>query len=198
MTPDLLAAKFLGRWRNGTPLALSPTTDGPVPPAELNMFLYVGTAPGQQNPDPKGVACPVGSHIRRGNPRDDQVAGFFTQQARIMRRAMPYGPPFDPANPNDGIERGLIGYFINGDLATQFEFLMSQWMNLDGFTSNQPITGADAILGDNDPSSSKFTIATSTTASTAVTGFSRFVVTRGSAYVFLPGIAAMQYIAGLS
>jgi deferrochelatase/peroxidase EfeB len=197
LTPDQLAAKFLGRWRNGVPLALSPKSDAPIPEDQLNMFLYVGTATGQKYPDPHGVACPVGSHIRRGNPRDDGVAGGSTQQARIMRRAMPYGPRYDPALPDDGIERGLIGYFINGDFGTQFEFLMGQWMNLDGFTRNLPITGADPLIGDNDPSSSVFTIATAPKASTTVTGFARFVITRGSAYCFLPSITALSYLASL-
>ena len=197
LTPDQLAAKFLGRWRNGVPLVLEPATPTPIPDAQLNMFLYVGTAAGQQSADPYGVACPVGAHIRRGNPRDDQVAGGGTQQARIMRRNVPYGPAFDPKNPNDGIERGLIGYFINADFQTQFEFLMSQWMNLDGFTANQPITGADPILGDNDPTTSVFTIATSQTASCTVQGFDRFIVTKGSAYTFLPSITALNYLASL-
>src|SRR5262249_2008769 len=109
ITPDMLAAKFLGRWRNGTPLTLSPDTDHPVPENQPNLFLTGPTATGQKNPDPAGVACPIGSHIRRGNPRDESVAGFFTQQARILRRNQPYGPPYNPAVPNDGIERGLIG-----------------------------------------------------------------------------------------
>lgn len=196
ITPDLLAAKFLGRWRNGSPLVLAPGNPAPIPSSELNMFLYTGTAPGQKNPDPKGVACPVGAHIRRGNPRDDRVAGGDTRPARIMRRAMTYGPVFDAAKPNDGIERGLIGYFVNGDFNSQFELVMSEWMNTDGFTANGPITGRDAILGDNDPASSKFTVATSSTTSIAVTGFERFVITRGSAYVFLPGITGLQFIAG--
>lgn len=142
------------------------------------------------------MACPVGSHIRRGNPRDDRVAGDDTRPARIMRRAMPYGPVFDAAKPNDGIERGLIGYFVNADFNSQFELVMSEWMNTAGFTSSGPITGRDAILGDNVPASSKFTVATSSTTSITLTGFERFVITRGSAYVFLPGIAALHFIAG--
>jgi hypothetical protein len=57
--PELLAAKMLGRWRNGVPLALSPDTDSPaggIPSGQLNNFGYVdadGTG------DPKGIRCPV-------------------------------------------------------------------------------------------------------------------------------------------
>ena len=194
LTTDQLAAKLLGRWRSGVPLALSNTGTCPIPSDRLNMFLYSGTAPGQSEPDAKGVACPIGAHIRRGNPRDEIVQGFFTQQARIMRRSVPYGPPFNPQQPDDGIERGLIGYFINADFANQFQFLMSQWMNTDNFAGGM-ISGVDPLTGANSPSSSVFSIPTSPTGSVKVTGFARFVTTRGSAYCFLPSITGLRYIA---
>jgi len=194
LTPDQLAAKLLGRWRSGVPLALSPMGTCPIPSDRLNMFLYAGAAPGQSAPDPKGVACPIGAHIRRGNPRDEIVQGFFTQQARIMRRNVPYGPVFNPQQPNDGIERGLIGYFINADFFNQFQFLMSQWMNTDNFVGGM-ISGADPLIGANSQSTSVFTIPTSPTSSVKVSGFARFVVTRGSAYCFLPSITGLRYIA---
>ena len=194
LTPDQLAAKFLGRWRNGVPLPLSPTGTCPIPSDRLNMFLYAGTAAGQAEPDPKGVACPIGSHIRRANPRDEIVAGSFTQQARIMRRNVPYGPPFNPQQPDDGIERGLIGYFINADFFNQFQFLMSHWMNASNFVGGM-ISGLDPIVGANSPDSSVFTLPTSPTTSVKVNGFERFVITRGSAYCFLPSVTGLRYIA---
>jgi deferrochelatase/peroxidase EfeB len=194
LTPDQLAAKFLGRWRNGAPLALSPLGKCPIPSDRLNMFLYKDAAPGQTEPDPKGIACPIGAHIRRANPRDETVAGFFTQQARIMRRNVPYGPPINPQQPNDGIERGLIGYFINADFANQFQFLMTQWMNASDFVGGM-ISGLDPIVGANDPTSSLFTLPTSPSSSVKVSGFERFVITRGSAYCFFPSVTGLRYIA---
>ena len=194
LTPDQLAAKFLGRWRSGVPLVLSPNGTGPVPSDRLNMFLYRGVAAGQTESDPPGVACPIGAHIRRGNPRDEIVAGFFTQQARIMRRNVPYGPPFNPEQPNDGIERGLIGYFLNADFGNQFQLLMSQWLSTDNFVGGM-ISGADPLIGANAPTSSVFTVPTSPKTSVKVSGFERFVTTRGSAYCFLPSITGLRYIA---
>jgi deferrochelatase/peroxidase EfeB len=196
LTADQLAAKLMGRWRSGVPLALSPKGTCPIPSDRLNMFLYRSAAPGQAEPDPKGVACPIGSHIRRGNPRDETVAGFFTQQARIMRRNVPYGAPFNPEQPNDGIERGLIGYFINADFANQFQFLMSQWLNMDNFVGGM-ISGVDPIVGANSQSSSDFTLPTSPTSSVKISGFERFVITRGSAYCFLPSVTGLRYIASI-
>ena len=50
------------------------------------------------------------------------MIGTDATHHRIVRRAMPYGPAYDPAHP-DSTPRGLIGYFINGSLTNQFEFL---------------------------------------------------------------------------
>ena len=63
---ELIAAKLMGRWRSGAPLVLSPQKDDPALGGDLqrtNNFDY-GTM------DPYGYGCPVGSHIRRMNPRD--------------------------------------------------------------------------------------------------------------------------------
>ena len=42
---------------------------------------------------------------------------------------MPYGPVYDPTQPYDGIERGLLGYFINSSIENQYEFVLSHWVN---------------------------------------------------------------------
>ncbi len=54
--PELLAAKICGRWRNGTPLALSPDTDSPaggLAAEQLNDFGYVDA---DGSGDPKGIS----------------------------------------------------------------------------------------------------------------------------------------------
>ena len=40
---------------------------------------------------------------------------------------MPYGPQYDPSVPYDGIERGLLGYFINTYIENQYEFVLKEW-----------------------------------------------------------------------
>ncbi|PRC57085.1 peroxidase, partial [Mycobacterium sp. ITM-2017-0098] len=63
---ELLAAKFMGRWRSGAPLVLAPEVDDPelgAAPMRNNDFNY-------KEMDPFGYACPLGSHARRLNPRD--------------------------------------------------------------------------------------------------------------------------------
>ena len=80
------------------------------------------------------MRCPVGAHIRRVNPRDQPVQGQGTtwrqQQCSPDDPSwMPYGPVYDPTKPYDGIERGLLGYFINASIENQYEFVLSHWVN---------------------------------------------------------------------
>jgi deferrochelatase/peroxidase EfeB len=63
---ELIAAKLMGRWRSGAPLALSPDKDDLVLAADMqrnNDYNY-------KEMDPQGYAVPLGSHARRMNPRD--------------------------------------------------------------------------------------------------------------------------------
>lgn len=209
---ETLAAKVCGRWRNGNPLELVPTGPQPVlPNQQLNDFTYVNASDPALD-DTLGIRDPIGSHIRRNNPRNAAVLGTDSTHHRIVRRAMPYGPAYDPKHP-DGKARGLIGYFINASITNQFEFLTSQWNLLASFVKSATdpsgacagnavfnVSGEDVFLGINDPSSSSFTLAAcgaNGTANTTVTGFPRLVTTRGGAYVFLPSITGLRYLAGL-
>ena len=199
MGVEKLAAKLCGRWRNGVPLVLSPETDKPETPIaseQMNNFDYVASSDIQQGFDDKrGYRCPIGSHIRRINPRSQRVAGNSGHLHRIIRRGLSYGPPYNPASPNDGIERGLLGMFICVSILDQFEFLMTQWVNDGKFAGGLGPT-KDPILGNNQPEDSKFVIPAEGGSKT-VTGFSQFVTTRGSAYCFLPSITALKYMASL-
>lgn len=198
MSVELLAAKLMGRWRSGEPLILLPKGEHTVAKEKLNMFLYQS--------DPQGAACPIGAHIRRANPRDQFVSGGLPQASRLLRHNLPFGPPFDPQYPNDGVRRGQIGYFINANFNVQFELVMNQWMNSDG-ASMGCITGKDPIVGANDRSTSVFSAPTADIAGYArscdevapktIRSFARFVITRGSAYCFFPGMEALKYIASL-
>jgi deferrochelatase/peroxidase EfeB len=143
---EWIAAKLVGRWRNGNPLELTPHTEHPQPPIpadEINNYSYLESTPSDVN----GMRCPIGAHMRRTNPRDETVRGGTASGSdhRIMRRAQPYGPVYDPRKP-DGEKRGLIGNFIVGDLQAQFEFAMSQWVNGSDFTACLATTARDPIL----------------------------------------------------
>jgi deferrochelatase/peroxidase EfeB len=203
--PELLAAKMCGRWRNGVPLALSPETDMPpggISPEELNDFEYVNA---DGSGDPKGFRCPVGAHIRRINPRGQPVVGQgrpggSNNTHRLIRRGMPYGPAYDPKQPNDGIERGLLGYFINSSIENQYEFVLGQWVNDSEFAGAVRLhpKSKDPLIGTQDPTESIFVIPQADgAAAVKLTGFSSFVTTQAAAYCFLPSITAVKFISRL-
>jgi deferrochelatase/peroxidase EfeB len=199
LDPELIAAKLCGRWRNGVPLSLSPhSADEQIPMEQRNSFDYVpsGSVPDAFD-DARGYRCPLGSHIRRMNPRSSVVAGNGGLKHRIIRRGLPYGPPYDPANPDDGIERGLLGLFIGVSLKDQFEFLMSDWSNKGSFAPGLRNT-KDPVIGNNSASGGTFLIPMENQKHPIeLTGLSRFVTCRGAAYCFLPSATALRYISAL-
>jgi deferrochelatase/peroxidase EfeB len=203
--PELLAAKICGRWRNGVPLALSPETDSPaggIPLEKLNDYEYVNA---DGSGDPKGLRCPVGAHMRRINPRGQPVTGQgqpggSNNTHRLIRRGMPYGPLYDPKQSYDGIERGLLGYFINSSIENQYEFVLGHWVNDSEFAGAVRLNpkAKDPMIGTQDPAESIFVIPQANGAPPIkVIGFSTFVTTKAAAYCFLPSITAIKFISQL-
>ena len=203
--PELLAAKMCGRWRNGVPLALSPDTDSPprwILPEELNDFEYVEA---DGSGDPKGIRCPVGAHIRRVNPRGQPVAGQglpggSNNSHRLIRRALPYGPSYDPTKAYDGIERGILFQFINASIENQYEFVLRQWVNDGDFAGGVRLhpDSKDPLSGNQGPAEGVFIIPQANgRAPIEVTGLLSFVTTRAAAYVFLPSITGIKFIANM-
>jgi deferrochelatase/peroxidase EfeB len=190
LTPELVAAKLCGRWRNGAPLVQAPTGPPPDPAMDdrtLNNFDYDDLAAG---------ACPMGAHIRRCNPRGSRIVQRGASHTRrIVRRGIPYGPPFDPDHPDD-LPRGLLGNFICGSLAAQFEAIQYDWLNL-GLLDTRLSGTNDALTGANDPATSVFEIPMDGGPSIILRGFPRFVTTRGGAYTFLPSRSALRWISSL-
>ena len=89
MKEDLLAAKLVGRWRSGTPLARAPERDNRSAQDRLrdNDFDYAD--------DREGQKTPRFAHIRKMYPRDRSA--FGDDRRRLLRRGIPFGRPFDPA-----------------------------------------------------------------------------------------------------
>lgn len=186
-----LAAKCVGRWPSGAPLVLSPDADNPALKDE-NAFGYY-------EKDARGFACPIGSHVRRANPRDSlgpdpKTALASANRHRILRRGRSYGKRAADPRVDDGIERGLFFICLNGDIERQFEFVQQTWLNnpVFGGLSGEvdPIVG-HLIKGDEifteqaDPLRRR------------VHNLRRFVTVKGGAYFFLPGVRALRYIASL-
>lgn len=188
---EVVAANMCGRWRNGMPLALYPAPNPEVPPEMMTNFGYASHS-----------RCPYGAHIRRANPRGGQIVQRVANNSRrLIRRGMPYGPDFDPAQPDDPAkpipERGLLGNFIGANLGAQFEAMSTDWLNLG--LQDPRVTGSnDPLLGANDPETSWFDLPLKSGEPIRLRGLPRFVQTRGGAYTFLPSIPAIRYLGSLT
>ena len=184
---ELLAAKMMGRWRSGAPLALCPFHDDPAlgeDPRRNNDFLF-------EADDPAGLKTPGGSHIRRCNPRDAAIAGV-ARIHRMIRRGTAYGPVLpEGVMVDDGIDRGLMFAFVGANIGRQFEFVQSQWVN-DGIffgagDDKDPIIGSGEV---------NFTLPRKPIRK-RLQGIPKFVVTRGGEYCFMPGLRALRWLAEL-
>jgi Dyp-type peroxidase family len=186
---ELVAAKMMGRWKSGAPLALCPLHDDPALGADdrrNNAFLY-----GEE--DLVGYTTPRGSHARRCNPRDTPVAGV-TRLHRMIRRGTAYGPLLpEGVLDDDGADRGLMFAFVGAHLKRQFEFVQSEWINGGDFLglgdAKDPVAGAAS--GDGAFSIPRRPVPR------RLHNLARFVVTRGGEYAFMPSLSGLRWLAGL-
>jgi Dyp-type peroxidase family len=183
---ELIAAKLMGRWRSGAPLVLAPEKDDPAlgaDPQRNNDFDY-----GKM--DPLGYAVPLGSHIRRMNPRDTAAN---MNRRRMIRRGGTYGPPLPEGMPEDGVERGIAAFVGCASLIRQFEFAQNVWVNDRNF--HELANERDPIIGNQD-GTLEYKIPKRPIRK-VIKGLPAFTTVRGGAYFFLPGIKALRYLAGL-
>jgi Dyp-type peroxidase family len=177
---EQLAARLMGRWRSGAPMALAARADDPDLAADrwrVNAFDYTG--------DPVGYLCPRGAHVRRARPRDGSPT---VRRRRLIRRGMPYGQPLPDAAGDDGLDRGLVGIFFNADIERQYEYVQRQWLDAPSFDGLW--NAADPLLG---PAGRDFTWQRRPVPRRRV-GLPRFVDVRGGEYFFVPGISALQFL----
>jgi Dyp-type peroxidase family len=184
---ERLAARIVGRWPGGAPLALAGRDDPLL--AGANDFSFAD--------DPRGLRCPLGAHVRRCNPRDGlapspAASSDASRRHRLVRRGRPYGPPLPPGRGDDGADRGLLFLALNADLRRQFEFVQQTWVNNPKFAGladeDDPLAGARVGGGGHftvplDPLRARYH------------ALPRFVRPRGGGYFFLPGLAALRYLA---
>ncbi|GAA0291750.1 hypothetical protein GCM10010302_32880 [Streptomyces polychromogenes] len=198
-TDTWLAARLVGRWPGGTPVAGCPLAERPCP---------AGTGPTavSYRDDPQGWHTPLFAHIRKGNPRDGLVPALgrppldpaVTDGHRIIRRGIPYGPAYDPAQEpgqgTNGASRGLVFIGYQADLVQQFEFVAKQWINEPDFPAGRnPRTGADPVLGPGSPVAFESESEGGSRATTL--RFGRFIRTEGALYAFTPSIPVLRELA---
>jgi deferrochelatase/peroxidase EfeB len=179
-----LAAALVGRWQNGTSLILAPDRE-PGTPNASNRFGY-------REQDPLGRRCPFGAHARRANPRDqlgdDPEESLRRMRShRLVRRGRLYGPRYLPDAPTDEA-RGLFFMALCASLSGQFEFVQESLLestNVAGvYRESDPLVGRGE---------ERFTIPAEPYRRTLA--IRRFVRVRGGAYLFLPSLRALAYLA---
>jgi deferrochelatase/peroxidase EfeB len=222
LRPEQLAEAMVGRTMAGMPLAARDASpiSGVDPQDHLNQFTFQA--------DPLGTACPLGAHIRRVNPRNadmpNATPGWWSQLVgtlgfgthgprddliastrfhRLLRRGRAYGefkPDQQPRNADPTQEVGLRFICLNANIARQFEFVQTAWVNstkFGGLTHE-----SDPLLGNRQPiagcpATDTFSIPQPTGAALRLRSIPRFVTVRGGAYFFLPGLSGLRYLASL-
>ena len=179
-----VAAKMIGRWKDGTSLVRFPHRPGTGWDGEYkdtrpdNGFLYGGE-------DPTGQACPFGAHIRRSNPRDSKNPGSKEQLGITNRhRLLRVGRFFK------GPKQGLLFMCANGDLERQFEFIQQTWSMAPQFHGLEnevdPVLGRGHGMG-------RLTVPTRE-GPLQLSGIPDLVRVIGGAYFFLPSRRAVLYL----
>jgi Dyp-type peroxidase family len=162
-----IAAKAIGRRRNGEPLA--PNGDG------LNDFDYAD--------DPHGLHTPRFAHIRMANGRDSR---FEDSTHRVLRRGIPFGPLAADRSKarEDDAERGLLLNAFMASIDDQFEFVQRNWM------SNPPedLDGPDPVVG----ASTHPCILRRKGGEPVPLDLRRFVHTTGAVYAFAPSLTTLE------
>lgn len=190
---ELLAAKFVGRWRSGAPLTVTPHEDDRRRAHDNNFSFHAE--------DRQGYRCPIGSHIRRANPRDSLLddpveAAQLANRHRMLRRGRIYGPRLaDRFDKEDRRERGLMFVCVAANIERQFEFVQQTWLNSTKF--HGLFDEKDPLLGDQPADSGGVMTVPGAPVRQRVTGIPRFVTVRGGGYFFMPGINALRYLAAL-
>ena len=181
---DWVAAKMVGRWRDGSPVVLYPDRQ-PRRPDMTNDFLYATL-------DPRGFACPLGSHVRRTNPRDSLMADDLKtpnhiSSHRILRRGRAYLETDETGKQTEG----LIFLAACSDLERQFEFVQQSWI---GDPSFHGLTGESDPVVDSDGKLQDLSLPDGRTVR-RLKGIPDFVTVRGGGYFFMPSRSALYYLA---
>ncbi len=191
-TTNWIAAKIVGRWPSGAPLTLSPTQDNKPDLRDTNDFHFMTT-------DAEGLACPIGAHIRRANPRDSLLpnparSNVLSNRHRIVRRGRHFEDKRKPGetwNPT-GVEPGLCFICLNADIQRQFEFVQQTWLNSTKFGGLYD--EKDPLIGDNDDGKGRLSIPAQPVRM-KLNDIPRFVRVRGGGYFFMPGVRALRFLA---
>jgi deferrochelatase/peroxidase EfeB len=189
---EWLAARMMGRWRDGSPVMRWPMT----PPAEADLddeFLFAGD-------DPRGERCPLTAHIRIVNARDDRLtfanrSRFPKGPPRFMRRGFTYGPRLE-GTVDDGRERGIVGIFFCARINEQF-YTVLRWMQATTFAEGFATGGhskrmQDALFGLANMPDADRRLLLGPDASGAIVGLRDLITFRGVLCCLMPSMTTVR------
>jgi hypothetical protein len=172
-------AALLKKWSDH----MSSLVDSSV--ASVRAFLagQGGGVPQFYNPVTHGRADPdlppaTGTITWNGFPK-----GFDTLTRRILRRGIPFGPPFTAHAARGDGERGLHFLCYQTSIEEQFEKLQSDWANSD---NNPRPGGYDLIIGQDREEPRDLELLTADGASVQLRAERQFVLPSGGGYFFSP------------
>lgn len=203
LNSDQLGAKVVGRWPSGAPMehvpgepkSPDPSVQDPYPADQnaldddkINNFDF--------HDDTDGTRMPFATHIRKVNPRADQLPdGDRSERHRMLRRGLPYGvefqegeSPYGQTEPDD-LDRGLLFVCYQASIARTFEFVQSRWANAPDV--EHPGDGVDPIATQG--TDKAFLLPPDKHLS-----FAAWVTTTGGGYFFSPAFTGLRLLSGLT
>jgi Dyp-type peroxidase family len=220
LDPDRLAAMLVGRWPNGTALAVDPEQPEEAPMSDrlrVNHFVYGNdAAPIRVCADPfvateeavaerdelrqvpgapadlSGDRCPTFAHVRKVNPRD-RVTDQGGPAITLRSQMLRRGITFGPRykSPDDN-ERGLLFLAYQTSIEQQFELLSRKWMNRPN--APEPSSGHDLLVGQ-ERGRRTATLSAPGVGTVEISTERVWVVPTGGGYFFSPSVSVLEAIA---
>lgn len=183
-TPEQFATRMVGRWADGSALALSPDVPGDTSAAANNDFEFgPGIDPGN---DPAQKTCPFSAHIRRMYPREDE-ADKRSEKRRILRAGIAFGR-------DDDADKGLLFVCYQASITGKFEAIQ-MLASTPSFAPDNPDKGGMTVSSDPGVDQVLASIDSPRTSHWDSGDLPRspaFVTSTGGEYFFSPSMSALR------
>jgi Dyp-type peroxidase family len=205
VSPAEVQAWIVGRWPDGTPLVRDPAGPNPAVSGDdmaVNFYGFLGAEPdatvvrdGARRvvpgapADSDGLRCPHFAHVRKVNLRDKPTDKGSSLRFRLLRRGIPYGPPYAEGEA-PGTDRGLLFVSYQRSLDSQFLTVNATWMNTAGAPEG---FGHDLLVGQaqNAPRTAQRSFAAGGSVSLRAEPGDAWVVPTGGGFFFSPAVSVL-------
>lgn len=181
MEGEWVGAQMIGRFRDGTPIALFDRPEN----CPTNNFDF--------SDDKNGRKCPFHAHIRKTNPRNS-VSNL--EAKRIIRRGITYGKRnFDLSDwPSTGV--GLLFMSYQASIVDQFEHIIKNWCGDKDFPKQN--SGVDPLIGrsasEDQPQKWNLRWNQGGSSNNVISGMEELIRFKGGEYFFAPSLSFLENI----